>query len=343
MRNAHENTNTVARPSLLKYLLSLLLLWFAAGWLMNKTCCEAGEDSAMAALPVEQEVDMHDLPVDEETHGQTMAVVDDVEAIKLAKLRVNSVVNGMAVPELVDSKTFRFKSDDYSLAEPMSDALKQNMASVKGVLSSNPSNRLTLTGRYRGDEKNPSAFPTLGLARANHVKSLLVKEGFDTQQIELADSLDNYAVADVMNVYDDRVSLELGRQSAAEIVNQQKELSNVGAQIRANPLVLYFNTGESSISLSETQRQTILNIVRFLDKNPNAKAHVIGHTDGVGSAATNKKLGKDRAAFAAMYLQSNGLASERIVQSSKGESEPIATNATKEGQAKNRRTVVTLF
>lgn len=339
MRDAHENANTVAPPNFLLYLLSLLLLWVFSGWLMNKTCCEAGEEAAMSALPDGNEHDQH-----VEKPAPTMSVVDDaIVSTKAANLRVGLTHDGLIQPELIDSESFRFKPDNYDLAEPMSGNLRQNLQKIKTVLGANPANRLTLTGRYRGDEKNPSAFPSIGLARANHVKSLLVKEGFNTQQIELADSLDHYAEVDDLGIYDDRVSLELGRQSAAQIVNQQQELSTVGDEIRKNPLVLYFDTGKSAINLTETQRQTMLNIVRFLDKNPDAKAHVIGHTDGDGSAAQNKGLGLDRAESAAVYLQANGLANQRIIRSSKGESEPIAPNATEAGKAKNRRTVVTLF
>ena len=54
------------------------------------------------------------------------------------------------------------------------------------------------------------------------------------------------------------------------------------------------------------------------------------------------RLGKERAEFAKSYLMKNGIAADKIIVSSKGQSQPIATNATEEGRVKNRRTVITL-
>jgi OOP family OmpA-OmpF porin len=56
----------------------------------------------------------------------------------------------------------------------------------------------------------------------------------------------------------------------------------------------------------------------------------------------NTQLGQNRADFAKEYLAKNGISADRIISSSKGPDEPIADNATTEGKAKNRRTVVTI-
>ena len=46
--------------------------------------------------------------------------------------------------------------------------------------------------------------------------------------------------------------------------------------------------------------------------------------------------------FSKDYLKNNGIASDKIVATSKGQTEPIARNTTEEGRDKNRRTVITL-
>jgi len=71
-------------------------------------------------------------------------------------------------------------------------------------------------------------------------------------------------------------------------------------------------------------------------------ANVVGHTDNEGSSTTNMRLGKGRADFARDYLIKNGIAAAKIITASKGESQPIASNATDAGKAENRRTVVTV-
>lgn len=64
----------------------------------------------------------------------------------------------------------------------------------------------------------------------------------------------------------------------------------------------------------------------------------VGNTDGVGSDAYNMALGQRRAQSVKAYLISKGVDGGRIYTESKGKSNPVATNATAEGRAKNRRT-----
>ena len=63
----------------------------------------------------------------------------------------------------------------------------------------------------------------------------------------------------------------------------------------------------------------------------------IGHTDSIGSAAYNQKLSVRRAESVKAYLVSKGIAANRIYTEGKGEKQPVASNKTKEGRAKNRR------
>ncbi|MCW5591229.1 MAG: OmpA family protein [Burkholderiales bacterium] len=62
-----------------------------------------------------------------------------------------------------------------------------------------------------------------------------------------------------------------------------------------------------------------------------------GHTDNVGTDAYNQKLSERRAAAVKEYLVSKGIPASKITTLGKGESQPVATNKTKEGRQKNRR------
>jgi OOP family OmpA-OmpF porin len=66
----------------------------------------------------------------------------------------------------------------------------------------------------------------------------------------------------------------------------------------------------------------------------------VGHTDSVGSNAYNDKLSQRRAEAVKAYLVSKGIESGRLYTEGKGESQPVATNSTVEGRAKNRRVTI---
>ncbi|NIC42582.1 OmpA family protein [Aquabacterium sp. A08] len=74
-----------------------------------------------------------------------------------------------------------------------------------------------------------------------------------------------------------------------------------------------------------------------LVKNPQARVTIIGHTDSTGSDAVNNPLSVNRAASVRDYLTARGVPAGVIAIDGRGAREPIASNATAEGRARNRR------
>ncbi|MCL4106963.1 UNVERIFIED_CONTAM: hypothetical protein GTU68_004104 [Idotea baltica] len=67
---------------------------------------------------------------------------------------------------------------------------------------------------------------------------------------------------------------------------------------------------------------------------------VDGHTDSTGAEGYNQALGLQRALTTSDGLIADGVEKNRLVIRSFGESKPIASNATSEGRAKNRRSEI---
>ncbi len=79
------------------------------------------------------------------------------------------------------------------------------------------------------------------------------------------------------------------------------------------------------------------NLSEFLKTDASKKVLITGHTDNIGSDASNRLLGTWRAEYLQKYLVDHGVAAEKISIESKGEEAPVADNATEEGRARNRR------
>ena len=77
----------------------------------------------------------------------------------------------------------------------------------------------------------------------------------------------------------------------------------------------------------------------IMQKNPKVRYEVQGHTDSVGDPQSNQRLSERRAQAIVDKMVELGISRSRLVPVGKGESEPIASNATEEGRAKNRRVV----
>jgi outer membrane protein OmpA-like peptidoglycan-associated protein len=69
---------------------------------------------------------------------------------------------------------------------------------------------------------------------------------------------------------------------------------------------------------------------------------VVGHTDSDGSNGYNDDLSRRRASSVARYLTAQQLQPNRFSVDGRGEQEPIASNASAEGKARNRRVEITI-
>lgn len=101
---------------------------------------------------------------------------------------------------------------------------------------------------------------------------------------------------------------------------------------------VYFDTGRATL---KPESDAALGMVAALmAQQPQLMLQVVGHTDSVGNAADNQILSQDRANAVRSALIMRGIAAERLVAYGLGSTQPIASNATSEGRAKNRRVML---
>ena len=78
-------------------------------------------------------------------------------------------------------------------------------------------------------------------------------------------------------------------------------------------------------------------LLALLKSHPTMRIEVRGHTDGHGSLDYNQRLSENRAKAVVDYLVSKGVDPKRLHYKGFGKTQPIDTNATEEGRARNRR------
>ncbi len=96
-------------------------------------------------------------------------------------------------------------------------------------------------------------------------------------------------------------------------------------------------------SLRPSSYATLDDLVDYLNRKPNERIEIGGHTDNIGSDEKNLVLSLERAKSIVEYLISKGISNDRLVAKGYGAEEPIEDNSTDEGRQKNRRTEVKIL
>ncbi|WP_187276581.1 OmpA family protein [Parahaliea maris] len=112
---------------------------------------------------------------------------------------------------------------------------------------------------------------------------------------------------------------------------------------RVASIKLKVNFDFDSSKVKEQYFSDIGELAKFLQRFDDVDVQLEGHTDSVGPDDYNQQLSQRRAdAVKDMLVNQYGIAASRIKPVGYGESQPVASNDTKEGRAENRRTMATL-
>ncbi len=106
-----------------------------------------------------------------------------------------------------------------------------------------------------------------------------------------------------------------------------------GRKIMINSIQFEFDKAE----LRPESNRILDRLIQILDKFPSYKVKIVGHTDSVGADEYNQRLSERRAFSVYRYLVNHDVDKDRLTTEGRGESQPIDTNETEPGRARNRR------
>ena len=98
---------------------------------------------------------------------------------------------------------------------------------------------------------------------------------------------------------------------------------------------IFFDFGKSVVK--PESEAALKEVVKMLQASPAMKVWVVGHTDNVGSVESNMALSAARAGAVVKSLVQMGVPAGRLAPHGAGPYAPVASNATDEGRARNRR------
>ena len=139
----------------------------------------------------------------------------------------------------------------------------------------------------------------------------------------------------------------IGHQMDQQAKEIQQNIPGAIVERVGEGLQVTFESGLLFASGSDVLRadakSNLATFAKSLDKYPNTDVLIVGHTDSVGTDSYNAALSARRAASAQSYLVTQGVTTSRLRSAGRGETEPIAPNATDEGRQKNRRVEVAIY
>lgn len=136
----------------------------------------------------------------------------------------------------------------------------------------------------------------------------------------------------------DRQAEELRASLATPSISVQQE----GDQLRVTmPQDILFAV--DSTEVNPALAGDLAALAANLNRYPDTRASIVGHTDNTGDAGYNQDLSVRRAEAISSTLVANGVAASRLSATGQGEDNPIASNLTEDGRAQNRRVDILIF
>ena len=195
------------------------------------------------------------------------------------------------------------------------------------------------------DAEEVQHLASLAIQRVEIAKAAAEKKVAETQIQQATEERDrillNARTRETQRAQHEAVQATQQAQAATNQVQQlQQELAALKAQQTDRGLVLtlgdvLFETGKAE--LRPGALRNLYPLVTFLQKYPERRVLIEGHTDSVGSEASNLDLSQRRADAVRDFLLQNGVRAAQITTHGYGKASPVASNDTVAGRQQNRR------
>jgi len=202
------------------------------------------------------------------------------------------------------------------------DSTSNPLQSYFDHLNTNQQDELVITTFFSKVEDG-----AIALSRTENIKKRLADFGINVDRLVLQTKQEDFSFSE-NDQYAKGFAYEFQKMSEERIKAIDK---GIAAKI------LYAGFGSKTFKPDNTLNAYAIELKNYLAKHPTKKVEIIGHTDSNGETEANMWYGKERAKSVMQYFVSQGIDAERLTISSKGETAPIASNTTLEGQRLNRR------
>ena len=130
-------------------------------------------------------------------------------------------------------------------------------------------------------------------------------------------------------------------EQTAALAEKPITVENTEAGIRLTMQNLRFKADSAELLPEEAKR--LDQIAAVLKEAPQSQFLVEGHTASTGNEKGEQQLSEERARNIALELSKRGIAEDKFICKGSGGRKPVASNATPEGKARNRRVEITIL
>lgn len=171
----------------------------------------------------------------------------------------------------------------------------------------------------------------------------------------VADSIAAVAAAEQARLAAEQAAREKEKAEAARIAREKAEAERIAAEKaeaeriaaekafrqRVEDVAIHFEKEGAKLNMPEAEKAVVDELCEKMKADKSIKIVITGHTDNYGDARQNLEFyGVRRAEALKAYMVKQGVDASQIKCDSKGQTEPVAPNNTRENRAKNRRAVI---